>query len=118
MRVSHEIRSENGKDVAIIDDTTVTINDTQQFLDMIFNLSSEYIIVRKEIFNEAFFDLKTGLAGDILQKVVNYSRRMGVVGDFSKYSSKSLQAFIYETNKSNTIVFVATVEQALSRLTK
>ena len=49
---------------------------------MMFNLSSDYIIVKKEIFNSSFYDLKTGLAGDILQKVVTYSRLLGIVGDF------------------------------------
>ncbi|MBA4057085.1 MAG: DUF4180 domain-containing protein [Marivirga sp.] len=118
MEVVHEVRNVNGKNIIVISNIGTTIDDTQQFLDLIFNLSSEYIIMRKEIFNEAFFDLKTGLAGDILQKVVNYSRRLGIVGDFTAYDSKSLRAFIVESNRSNNIAFVETVEEALLKLTK
>ena len=117
MKVDQEIRHVNGKDFVVINSTDTVINDTQQFLDLIFNVSSDRIIVRKEIFNEAFFDLKTGLAGDILQKASTYSIRLGIVGNFSGYTSKSLQAFIFESNKSKKIVFIETVEQAFAKLT-
>jgi hypothetical protein len=77
---------------------------------------AEGVIVHKESIDETFFDLRSGLAGDMLQKVVNYRLRLAIVGDFSTYESKSLKAFIYESNKSNTIVFVSTVEEALKKL--
>jgi hypothetical protein len=43
---------------------------------------------------------------------------LGIVGDFSLYQSKSLRDFIYESNKSNRIVFVSTLEEALDRLSR
>jgi len=49
----------------------------------------------------------------MLQKVVNYRLRLAIVGDFSKVESKSLKAFIAESNRSNTIVFVGSVDAAL-----
>jgi hypothetical protein len=94
----------------------VTLSSTQQFLQMIMNSSAERIIIHLENIDERFFDLRSGLAGEMLQKVVNYRLRLGIVGDFSIYESKSLKAFIFESNKSNTIVFVNTIEEALKRL--
>jgi hypothetical protein len=52
----------------------------------------------------------------MLQKVVNYRLRLAIVGDFSVYESKSLKAFIVESNRSNTIMFLNTIEEALNRL--
>ena len=63
-----------------------------------------------------FFDLSTQLAGDILQKFSTYDSRLAIVGDFSKYESKSLKDFIYESNKGRRINFVHSVEEAISAL--
>jgi len=92
------------------------IHTAQEFLELMMNLPADALTVHQETFNEAFFDLRSGLAGEILQKVVNYSRRIGIIGDFTQYTSKSLQDFIRESNKSNIIVFVPTFEEAVRRL--
>jgi len=65
-----------------------------------------------------FFELKTKLAGEILQKFTQYHFDVAIVGDFSIYNSKSLADFIFESNKSNKVNFVANREQALISLSK
>ena len=74
------------------------------------------MILKKELLADAFFDLSSRIAGEILQKVSNYGMKLAIVGDFTKYASKSLRDFIYESNNTGQVVFVATVEQALDRL--
>jgi hypothetical protein len=76
---------------------------------------AEAIIVHKQNIDESFFDLRSGLAGEMLQKVVNYRLQLAIIGDFSIYESKSLKAFMAESNRSNTIVFVSSIEEALKR---
>jgi hypothetical protein len=105
-----------GQSIAEFTGENITLSTTQQFLQMIMDSSAEGVILHKENIDESFFDLRSGLAGDMLQKVVNYRLRLAIVGDFSVYESKSLKAFINESNKTNTIVFVSTVEDALKRL--
>ncbi|ARC28011.1 DUF4180 domain-containing protein [Bacillus toyonensis] len=73
-------------------------------------------IDRKSLISEDFFDLKTRLAGDILQKFINYKVKIAIVGDFSMYTSKSLKDFIYECNKGNNIFYLATEQQAIEKL--
>lgn len=85
---------------------------------MIMDSGAEGIIVHQKKIDKKFFELRSGLAREMLQKVVNYRLRLAVVGDFSMYESKSLEAFITESNRANTIVFVKTVDKAWSRLTK
>jgi len=62
-----------------------------------------------------FFDLRSGLAGEILQKFTTYRMKLVIIGDFSQYTSKSLQDFIYESNKGNHILFVSNEEEAVAK---
>lgn len=106
----------NGLTIAELSTDNAILDTAQQFLQMIMNSFADGVIVHKENIAESFFDLRSGLAGDMLQKIVNYRLRLAIVGDFSIYESKSLRDFIYESNKSNTIVFVRTVDEALKKL--
>ena len=45
--------------------------------------------MNQSIFSEAFFDLKTRLAGEILQKYINYHVKVAIIGDFSVYRAKA-----------------------------
>lgn len=65
----------------------------------------KWIAINKSLISESFFDLKTRLAGDILQKFINYRVKIAIIGDFSMYTSKSLKDFIYECNKGKDIFY-------------
>jgi hypothetical protein len=108
----------NGQSIAELSAKGVVLSTAQEFLQMIMNSSADSIIVHQENIDEQFFDLRSGLAGEMLQKVVNYRLRLAIVGDFSIYESNSLKAFILESNRSNSIAFVNTTEDALIRLSK
>jgi len=56
-----------------------------------------------------FFTLGTGLAGDIMQKFVNYRIRLAIVGDISEHlaASSALRALVLESNRGRQIWFVA-----------
>ena len=58
----------------------------------------------------------SGLAGEILQKYVNYGGKLAIYGDFSRYTSKPLKDFIYESNKGKDVFFVATRDDAIGRM--
>ena len=80
--------------IAEILSNQIEINNTQDALDIMANCAyqdADRIILYKENIIESFFDLKTTLAGDILQKFSNYRARLAIVGDFSKYTSKVMQ---------------------------
>lgn len=64
-----------------------------------------------------FFDLSTGIAGEILQKWVDYGGRIAIYGDFSPYAGRALDAFMRESNRGSAVSFVSTCEEAVDRLT-
>lgn len=111
--IQHHI---TGKTIAEFNANGVVLKTPQAFLQMIMDSCAEAIIVHKQNIDESFFDLRSGLAGEMLQKVVNYRLQLAIIGDFSMYDSKSLRAFIAESNRSNNIVFVSAVDEAIKRL--
>ncbi|MBE7719915.1 DUF4180 domain-containing protein [Lacrimispora indolis] len=113
------IKTIRNQNIAVVDKGN-KIADVQSILDIMSSAGYQYncigMILYKESLDESFFDLKTGIAGEILQKFSNYSFKLGVVGDFSQYTSKSLKDFIYECNKGNLIYFKNDLDSALSAL--
>ncbi|WHY31752.1 DUF4180 domain-containing protein [Bacillus wiedmannii] len=110
----------DGINIAVIKNDKVLISDVQTALDLMATVQHEvdakHIIIDKSLISESFFDLKTRLAGDILQKFINYRVKIAIIGDFSMYTSKSLKDFIYECNKGQDIFYLATEQQAIEKL--
>lgn len=105
--------------IAEIISDEIIINSTQDGLDLLGNLyyqEFDKVIINKSNITPAFFDLKNGIAGEILQKFSNYRFRLAIVGDFSKYKSKSLNDFIFESNKGRQINFVPSQSEAIKVL--
>lgn len=110
----------NNKKIALPSEENFIISSTQDAVDLLGEAGSENcsrIIINELNLHPDFFVLKTGLAGDILQKFSNYRFKLAIVGDFSKYKSKSLQDFIRESNKGNSVFFVENPNIAFERIT-
>jgi len=114
------IIKKNNIEIAKIDHPDILITDVQSALDLIANVRYETgcdnIILSKDAVSPDFFDLSTKLAGDILQKFINYQMKIAFVGDFSVYSSKSLRDFISESNRGNAIFFLPNEKEAIEKL--
>jgi len=112
-----EIKNEK---IAIVNSNTPIISDGQSALDFTGSIAYEHdcrnIIVNKESIAEDFFKLSSGVAGEVAQKLVNYSFRLAIIGDFSGYTSKPLHDFIYESNKGKHLYFVANEDEAIKIL--
>lgn len=76
------------------------------------------LIIHRESLPEGFFDLKTKIAGEMLQKFSNYRMKLAIVGDFTNIQSKSLRDFIRESNRTGIIYFAESPEEALSRMAR
>lgn len=112
----------NGIDIAVVTGDEMVVVDTQSALDMVmtvkYETGAERIAIDKNVICGDFFILSTGVAGEILQKFVNYHVKAAIYGDYSHYTSKPLKDFIYESNRGKDVFFVATREEALQRLTE
>ncbi|HWP79021.1 MAG TPA: DUF4180 domain-containing protein [Candidatus Acidoferrum sp.] len=109
-----------GQLIAVVDSRDKLIVDAGSALDLMatvrYEMDCNRVAIRKEAIAEDFFVLSTGLAGEILQKFVNYRMKLAVIGDFSGYRSKPLKDFMYESNRGSHIFFVPTEEEAVKKL--
>jgi len=113
---------QNGVSIARVESDEVLICDVQSALDLMatvrYETGADRMILPKAALDERFFVLSSGLAGDILQKFVNYKLIVAIVGDYSGYTSKPLRDFIYESNNGSHVFFVPTVEEAIQKLSR
>jgi hypothetical protein len=111
-----------GENIAIVSSSELLIEDVQTALDLMatvqYEAGCDRLVINKSLLSESFFDLKTRLAGEILQKFINYRKKVAFIGDFSVYPSQSFQDFIYECNRGNDIFFLPTEQQAIEKLSK
>ncbi|MFF9036668.1 DUF4180 domain-containing protein [Streptomyces sp. NPDC014892] len=90
-------------------------------LDLIGNAGYQgaaWVVVPVERFDERFFRLSTRVAGDIIQKFVQYRVGLAVVGDISRYTaaSSALADFVRECNRNRQTWFLADVDELRERL--
>ena len=107
-------------DVAAVSSDEKVIVDVQSALELMMTVQYETgasrIVLDKNLVCEDFFILSTGVAGEILQKYINYHIKAAIYGDYSRYTSKPLKDFIYESNNGKDFFFVSTKEEAAEKL--
>lgn len=76
------------------------------------------IVVPAERFDPRFFDLRTGVLGELTQKFVNYRIRLVVLGDVAAQvaASNALRDYVSETNAGDQVWFVADEAELAMRL--
>jgi hypothetical protein len=79
---------------------------------------AEWIAVHDKNIAPEFFDLRSGVAGDVLQKFVNYQTKFAVIGDISHHTAKSeaLAALVRESNRGRDFRFADTMEKLLASI--
>lgn len=113
------IQGEN-QNIAVIQSEELLITDARSALDLAMTISHETgisrLVLPKACITKDFFVLSSNLAGEVLQKYVNYGIKLAVWGDYSCYNSKPLRDFIYESNKGQDFFFVSDEQEAVEKL--
>ncbi|MET9320214.1 DUF4180 domain-containing protein [Streptomyces sp. NPDC003038] len=78
----------------------------------------QWVVIPTGRLDEAFFRLRTRVAGDIIQKFANYRVGLVVLGDITPYTqaSSALRDFVRECNRGRQTWFLADVEELRERL--
>ena len=81
--------------------------DTGDLLSLIGNArynGVDSVLIHSEHLSEDFFDLKTGVAGEYLQKM-NYSMKAAIVLCESHLEHPRFREMVFEANRSGDIVY-------------
>lgn len=93
--------------------------DIGAFLSAAWDADAAMVAIPVARLSPDFFRLSTKLAGEVVQKFVNYRIRLAIIGDISPRlaESKALRDFVYEANNGQALWFVddlAALERRLS----
>ncbi|WP_273820457.1 DUF4180 domain-containing protein [Pseudomonas asplenii] len=94
--------------------------DARELIAAAWAVQASWLAIPVERLAPTFFDLRSGLAGALLQKFVNYRLHVAVIGDLSAHTrgSKALAEFVAESNAGGNVWFVSSWAALLARLTE
>jgi hypothetical protein len=95
-----------------------TAQDANDLIGEASSADASLVVLPANRLPPEFFELRTGLAGEMLQKFVNYRKRLAILGDLSAYTqeSKSLRDFVTECNRGGSIWFLSSRDELETRL--
>ena len=95
-----------------------TDRDAMDLVALGLEQAADWVAVPVERLGDDFFVLSTRIAGDAIQKFVNYGLKFAIVGDIAHHVAKStaLRDFVYESNRGRHVWFVASLDELEARL--
>jgi hypothetical protein len=110
------VDSPKGKLSRCVMDAEARIASVSDFLDLLANCPTDTVVIDRESLTEGFFDLKSGIAGEFLQKVSNYRKRLIILGDYRGMTSKAFRDFSRESNQTGQVIFTDDLRHAIELL--
>lgn len=111
----------NGSRVLTLPAEGELLRSEAEALDLVapfMHLESDLTVLPVSRLPEEFWNLSTGLAGAITQKLLQYGFRTAIVGDISAHLERSsaLRAYVYESNRGRQLWFLPTMADVEARL--
>ena len=102
------------------DDTPViaSSDDVNDVIGSAWGESISLIALPVARLDPEFFRLSSRLAGDVLQKFVNYRMPIAIIGDISAHlaASEALRDFVWESNRGDHVWFLADEDELTAKL--
>lgn len=92
--------------------------DTGAFVSAAWEAGADLVALPVSRLGDDFLHLSTRLAGDVIQKFVNYRLRLAILGDISDSVARSeaLRDFVRESNRGRAVWFLDDLDSLRSRL--
>jgi hypothetical protein len=116
-----EVAEIAGQQCLIIDGHGPSLRDAEgarQLIEAAMNAGTRVVALPVERLDAAFFTLSSGLAGEVMQKAVNYGLTLAIIGDIAQHmeASGALRALVAETERGGSVLFVRDREALAGRL--
>jgi len=104
--------------IQFVDAEGPVVRDASDLIGDAWADDAALIALPVERLDPEFFRLASLLAGDILQKIVNYRLRIAILGDISAHleQSEALRDFVWESNRGQQVWFLADAEELRAKL--
>lgn len=83
-----------------------------------FEQGADALLIDRPALPPAFFDLQTGITGELVQKLTQYGVRLACVVPDLNAQSERFQEFARETNRGRWVRFFGTKSEAVGWLTR
>jgi uncharacterized protein DUF4180 len=92
--------------------------DAVDLIGEALGVGAELIVIPVERLHDDFFRLRTGVAGQMLQKFMTYGKRVAILGDISHHveTSAAFRDLVFESNRGEDIWFAEDMEEVERRL--
>ncbi|MCC7268870.1 MAG: DUF4180 domain-containing protein [Caulobacteraceae bacterium] len=92
--------------------------DVNDFISALWETKADWAAIPTTRLTPDFWRLSTRLAGEVIQKFVNYRAGLAIIGDISAEiaASGSLRDFVRESNSGSAVWFVQDIRDLDARL--
>jgi Domain of unknown function (DUF4180) len=102
-----------GRRILIASDSGISIRSFKDIPDAIAScFGTDGLILTEDDLAQEFFDLRSGLAGELFQKFINYKLRVAIVLPDPEAYGERISELAYEHKSHNTIRFVRSKDEA------
>lgn len=114
----------NGHRVLALEASDGMLASVRDFTDLIGDAMSEragVVAIPAVQITDDFYQLRTGVAGEVLQKLVNYRIKLAIIGDVSAWAAQSnaFRDLVVELERGTDVLIVpdaASLERRLAAL--
>ena len=91
--------------------------DALELISVARSNQASLLVIPAARLDDEFFRLRSGVAGEFLQKFVTYGLQLAIIGDISRHvnASTALRDFVYESNKGAHVWFLADTGELIRR---
>ena len=115
------LETHNGHRMWMASDEGPELGASQDALDLIGDAlghEAEGVVVPVDRLKLEFWQLRSGLAGEFIQKMINYRLWFAVLGDLAEpiAQSDALRDFVRESNRGRQVFFQPDLEALIAKL--
>jgi|SRR4029453_11866348 Domain of unknown function (DUF4180) len=102
--------------ILVASENGISIKSANDVVDVVGASLGRRLVLEENDLGPAFFDLRSGLAGELIQKFVNYHIRVAIIVPSPEIHGERFSELAYEHATHPTVRFVRSADEAMAWL--